>query len=93
MTEEIGSSPRITAFFLDLVRVASCCGVSLALQWLLLSFVDAVCEFVGLDHVATCSSVVSVSVAGPHSLCLVALVSASLLVAEHSLVGFGRVSG
>ena len=34
-------------------------------------------------------SVVSVSVAGPHSLCLVALVSASLLVAEHSLVGFG----
>ena len=54
------------------------------------------CEFVGLDHVATCSSVgsvVSVSVAGPHSLCLVALVSASLLVAEHSLVGFGRVSG
>ena len=38
-------------------------------------------------------SVVSVSVAGPHSLCLVALVSASLLIAEHSLVGFGRVSG
>ena len=31
-------------------------------------------------------SAVSVSVAGPHSLCLVALVSASLLVAEHSLV-------
>ena len=31
VTEEIGSSPRITAFFLELVRVASCCGVSLAL--------------------------------------------------------------
>ena len=29
--EEIGSSPRITAFFLELVRVASCRGVSLAL--------------------------------------------------------------
>ena len=31
VTEEIGSSPRITAFFLELVRVASCRGVSLAL--------------------------------------------------------------
>ena len=53
----------------------------------------AACEFVGLDHVATCSSVVSVRVAGPRSLCLVALVSASLLIAEHSLVGFGCGSG
>ena len=44
-------------------------------------------------HRVSIGSVVSVSVAGPHSLCLVALVSASLLVAEHSLVGFGRVSG
>ena len=31
VTEEIGSSPHITAFFLELVGVASCCGVSLAL--------------------------------------------------------------
>ena len=31
VTDEIGSSPRITAFFLELVRVASCRGVSLAL--------------------------------------------------------------
>ena len=31
VTEEIGSSPRITALFLELVRMASCCGVSLAL--------------------------------------------------------------
>ena len=31
VTEEIGSSPRITAFFLEPVRVASCRGVSLAL--------------------------------------------------------------
>ena len=31
VTEEIGSSPRITAFFLEFVRVASCRGVSLAL--------------------------------------------------------------
>ena len=35
VTEEIGSSPRITAFFLELVRVASCRGVSIALYWLL----------------------------------------------------------
>ena len=31
VTEEIGSSPRITAFFLELVRLASCRGLSLAL--------------------------------------------------------------
>ena len=31
VTEEISSSPHITAFFLELVRVASCSGVSLAL--------------------------------------------------------------
>ena len=31
VTEEIGSSPRFTAFFLELVGVASCHGVRLAL--------------------------------------------------------------
>ena len=31
VTEAIGSSPRITAFFLELVTVASCRGGSLAL--------------------------------------------------------------
>ena len=38
-------------------------------------------------------SVVSVRIAGPRSLYLVALVSVSLVVIEHSKVGFGRVSG
>ena len=31
VTEEIGSSPRFTGFFLELVGVASCRGVRLAL--------------------------------------------------------------
>ena len=31
VTEEIGSSPRIRTFFLELVGVASCRGVSLVL--------------------------------------------------------------
>ena len=35
-------------------------------------------------------SVVSVRVAGPHSLCFVALVSASLLVAEHQCINLSE---